>query len=356
MTVRSAPGIRFCDAIDAARARNASDVHLGSGMPPILRVDGRLERTPDETLTASDVQGIAARLLDERGLARLASDGDLTIALSYPDLGTLRVHLYVATDGPAIAIRLLDRGIPSLESLRLPDAMNAIPERDRGIVILAGPTGCGKSTTMAALVDRINERSARRIVTIEDPIEYRHHSRQSIVTQREIGRDTPDLRAALRGALRADPDVIVVGEMRDAETMAGALAAAETGHLVLTTLHTGDAAQTVERIVDAFSGGLQAQIRAQLAQVLIMVACQHLVRRASGNGRCAVVELLFGTDAVRNLIRESKAHQLQNAMATGRRFGMQTLEQHIAELLRERAIDIGEARRLVDVDASKTVA
>ena len=182
-------------------------------------------------------------------------------------------------------------------------------------------------------------------MTIEDPIEYYHDNRRSIVTQREIGRDTPSLAAALRGVLRADPDVIVIGEMRDAEAMAGALTAAETGHLVLTTLHTGSAAQTVDRIVDSFSGALQSQVRAQLAQVLLAVSCQHLVRRACGRGRRAAVEVLSCTDAVRNLIRESKSHHLKNAMATGRRYGMQTLEQHVSELLHDREIDSSEARR-----------
>lgn len=347
MTARSTASIRLLDAIHAARDRKASDVHLGAGMPPVLRVDGVLERTPEPPLTCCDVDEIAALVMTEHEMTRLAADGDVTTAWTEPDVGTTRVHAYRAQRGLAIAIRLFDRKIPSLESLALPDAVGSLAYSERGMVILAGPTGSGKSTTMAALVDRINAERPRRIVTIEDPIEYRHESRSSVVTQREIGRDTPSLRAALHGALRADPDVIVVGEMRDAESMAAALTAAETGHLVLTTLHTGDAAQTVERIVDASSGELQSQIRTQLAQVLVAVACQHLVRRAGGTGRRAAVELLVGTDAVRNLIRESKGHQLKNAMATGRRFGMQTLEQHIAELLRDREIDAADARRFV---------
>ncbi|MEO6835117.1 MAG: PilT/PilU family type 4a pilus ATPase [Candidatus Tumulicola sp.] len=352
----SPAAIRFRDAIVAGRARNASDVHLGADTPPVLRIDGALERMPEPPLTAGDLREIAAALLADTEMSRLATQGDLTTAWTESELGTMRAHIYVGERGLTIAVRLLDRKIPSLESLRLPEAIGSLPQRERGMVILAGPTGSGKSTTMAAIVDRINADSARRIVTIEDPIEYHHASRRSIVTQREIGRDTPDLQAALRGVLRADPDVIVVGEMRDAESMAGALTAAETGHLVLTTLHTGDASQTVERIVDAFSGVLQSQIRAQLAQVLVAVACQHLVRRARGTGRCAAVELLFGTDAVRNMIRDSKAHQLKNAMATGRRFGMQTLEQHVAELLRDREIDADEARRLGVGDGCRTVA
>jgi twitching motility protein PilT len=347
--------IRFADAIETARRSKASDVHLESGLPPILRRDGELERLAGEILTAGDLDEVAAGLLSEGDRERLARDGDFTVSRDDCELGLLRIHCYRGTAGVTLAVRLLERKIPTLESLRLPEAMNAFPHHERGIVILAGPTGSGKSTTLAALISRINERYARRILTIEDPIEYRHESRRSIVTQREIGRDTPNLGAALRGALRADPDTIVVGEMRDAETMAGALAAAETGHLVLTTLHTGDAAQTVDRIVDSFSGGLQNQIRVQLAQVLVAVACQHLVRRACGTGRRAAVELLIGSDAVRNLIREAKSHQLRNVMATGKRLGMQTLEQHATELVRDREIDANEARRLGVPDAERTV-
>ncbi len=353
---RSPASIRLFDAVHAARRRNASDVHLGADLPPVLRVDGSLERVPELPLSSDDLRDIAETLLTSDEIARLRIDGDLTMAWTDPDLGTMRAHLYGGERGLAVAVRLLDRKIPSLEGLHLPESLAALAGRERGIVILAGPTGSGKSTTMAALVDRMNAVSARRIVTIEDPIEYRHESRRSIVTQREVGRDTPNLQSAIRGALRADPDVIVVGEMRDAESMAAALTAAETGHLVLTTLHTGNAAQTVDRIVDAFAGSLQGQIRTQLAAVLVAVACQHLVRRAGGSGRRAAVELLFGTDAVRNLIRESKAHQLKNAMATGRRFGMQTLEQHVAELLRDREIDAAEARRFGIDDEGAAVA
>lgn len=347
--------LRFSDALEAARSRNASDVHLSCGMPPILRIDGILVRTPEDALTSDDVQEIAASRLDEPEMATLRTKGELTVAFEDPEFGTLRIHSYACADGLTLAVRLLNSSVPTLESLRLPEPMNSLPECERGMIVVAGPTGSGKSTTLAGLVDRINERSARRIVTIEDPIEYRHQSRRSLISQREIGRDAPNLGAALRGVLRADPDVIVVGEMRDAESMSEALAAAETGHLVLTTVHAGDAAQTVDRIVDAFSGALHDQVRAQVARVLVAVACQHLVRRNGGNGRRAVVELLFGTDAVRNLIRESKNHQLKNAMATGKRHGMQTLEQHLTELLRNRDIDAHEAHRL-GVAAGPTAA
>jgi twitching motility protein PilT len=199
---------------------------------------------------------------------------------------------------------------------------------------------------MAAMIDRINARSAKRIVTIEDPIEYRHRNRRSFLTQREIGRDTPTLAAALHGALRSDPDVIVIGELRDGNAVRAALIAAETGHLVLATIHTGDAPQTVDRLIDAFEGAAAAQVRAQLAGVLLGVTCQRLVRRGDGKGRRAVVEVMMGTDGIKNLIRDGKTHQLGNAIATGRQHGMQTMSQHVAELLRTRCIDAVDAASL----------
>lgn len=336
--------VQFSDALEAARTRDASDVHLAAGLPPILRVDGRLEAMPDPALGAEALTAIAVRCFSEERLGELRAGGDLTVAVSDAAFGTLRVHGYVAGGSIVIAVRLLGRKIPSLESLALPHAMSALAAVDRGLVLVSGPTGSGKSTTLAALVDRMNALGARRIVTIEDPIEYRFESRRCVVTQRELGRDTPDLATALRGVLRADPDVIVVGEMRDAPTMAAALTAAETGHLVLSTLHTGDAPQTIDRVIDAFEGVRQNQVRAQLAAVLVAVACQHLVPRAGARGRRAIVELLFGNDAVRNLIRESKTHQIRNAIATGRRDGMQTFEQHAVELLRNREIEDADAR------------
>ncbi|MGA8533590.1 MAG: PilT/PilU family type 4a pilus ATPase [Candidatus Tumulicola sp.] len=354
--MRPPASIRFVDSIAAARARNASDLHLGAGLPPVLRLDGDLERMSETALTAADVRDIAGTVLSAEESSRLEIAGDVTTVHADPDYGRMRVHVYTSQRDLTIAIRLLDRAIPSLQALNLPPVLASFAESKHGIVMLAGPTGSGKTSTMAALVERINADSARRILTIEDPIEYYHESRRSIVTQREIGRNTPNLAAALCGALRADPDVIVVGELRDAETMAAALTAAETGHLVITTLHTGNAAQTVDRIVDSFSGSARAQVRAQLAQVLIAVACQHLVRRAAGHGRRAVVEVLVATDAVRNLVRDSKSHHLKNVMATGRRFGMQTLEQHAAELVADGEIDVAEGQRFGGYDACRTVA
>jgi twitching motility protein PilT len=343
---RTPPVIRLRDTIQTARLRNASDIHLDVEHQPVLRIDGELEAIGGMALSRDELEEIVESFTDDSERNAWKRDRELTTTCSDAEFGEMRVHIYRGMRGPAIAIRLLQHHIPTLEALGLPEAVATLAERDRGLVIVAGPTGSGKSTTLAALVALINARSARRIVTIEDPIEYRHESRSSLITQREIGRDTPSLSAALHGVLRADPDVIVVGEIRDPDAIRGALIAAETGHLVLTTIHTGDAPQTIDRVIDVFSGELAGQVRAQLAQVLVAVVCQHLVSRADGSGRCAVVEILFGTDAVRNLIRDAKVHQLKNVMATGRRFGMQTLEQHVAVLIAERRIDPAEALRL----------
>lgn len=332
------------DAVRFARSKNASDLHVEAGAPAAVRIDGVLQPVDQAPLSPGDVEAFAAELMGTRAMR--ADESDVSVALCDDELGTLRGHVFRSLMGIAVAVRLFPRSIPALESLDLPQGVADLGERARGLMLIAGPTGSGKSTTMAALVDRINDRTAKRIVTIEDPIEYRHANRHSFVTQREIGRDTPSLDAALRGALRSDPDVIVVGELRDVDAVRAALTAAETGHLVLATVHTGDAPQTVDRIVDAFEGAAAAQVRAQLAGVLLGITCQRLVRRADGNGRRAVVEVMVATEGVRNLIRDAKTHQLANAIATGRQHGMQTLAQHAAELLRLRRIDPADAAAL----------
>lgn len=340
MTASHAP-FGLIDAVRFARSKNASDLHVEAGAPAAVRVDGVLTPIDGIPLSASDVEALAGELFGVRPM--LAERGDVSVAWCDEELGTLRGHAFRSLAGLALAVRLFPRSIPTLESLDLPASVMEFAEAPRGLVLIAGPTGSGKSTTLAALVDRINARAAKRIVTIEDPIEYRHHNRRSFVSQREIGRDTPSLETALHGVLRCDPDVIVVGELRDGGAVRAALTAAETGHLVLATVHTGDAPQTVDRIVDSFEGAAAAQVRAQLAGVLLGVTCQRLVRRADGKGRRAIAEVMVGTEGVRNLIRDGKTHQLANAIATGRRHGMQTLAQHAAELLQSRHILEGGA-------------
>lgn len=323
--------IRLRDALHAARRRNASDLHLCAELPPVARIDGRLERLPGSALEPNELDAIAGAIAAEHGNP-LDRSAEFSAAWQDADAGLLRAHVFRAAGAPSIAFRLLRDRMPELESLDVPAAVPAFARRDHGLVLFAGPTGSGKSTTMAALVSRINQTSARRIITLEDPVEYRHESARCVVSQRQVGVDTPSLSLALRGALRSDPDVIVIGEMRDPDSIAGALTAAETGHLVLASLHTSDAGKTVDRIVDAFASGGREQIRTQLARVLVGVVCQQLVRRVGG-GRLAVFEVLVATDAVRALIRDNKVHQLKNAIATGRQFGMQTLESHVASLV-----------------------
>jgi twitching motility protein PilT len=325
--------VRLCEVLSVARLRNASDVHLCAGEPPVLRVDGALEAQQTLVTTAEEVEAVSASLLDASAAELLARRGDVSAARTLDAIGAIRVHAYRTARGICLAIRLLAQSGPSLESLQLPTVVGTLADRPHGLVILAGPTGSGKSTALAAIIDRINRTQARHILTIEDPIEYVHVSELSLVSQRELGRDVDSFSDAIYGALRCDPDVILVGEMREPKTIHAVLTAAETGHLVLTTLHTGDAAQTVDRIVGVFDGERQGQIRVQLAQTLVGVVCMRLLPRLGGKGRRCAAEVLVVNDAVRNLIRDGKTHQLRNVISTGRQSGMQTLEAHLADLI-----------------------
>lgn len=340
------PHVRLADMLHIGRQQDASDIHLVPGLPAALRVDGELQFLTGSPLSSDDTTEIARSLFAPEAFARLESGSDVSTTRVADDRLVLRVHGFRASPGVTIAIRLLNKEIPSLESLHLPQVVAGLAHRDHGLVIFSGPTGSGKSTSLAALIREINTTSARRIITIEDPTEYRHESVRSLITQREIGRDAPSFSAALIGALRADPDVIMLGEMRDAATMQAALTAAETGHLVFTTLHTGTAVQTIERIIDAFTGSEQAQVRSQLASSLAAVVAQRLLPRKHGPGRRAAVEVLLVNDAVRTMIRESRTHLIRNAMTTGRQAGMQTLEHHLSELVLGREIDRDAARRV----------
>jgi twitching motility protein PilT len=346
MTAALAP-VRLSEVLRLARMRNASDVHLCPGVAPLLRVDGALEAQQTLAPTADEIAAAATSILHREALGTLEECGDATISQRVDDAGSVRIHAYRTSAGISLAIRLLSAAIPSLESLQLPAVVSTLADAPHGLIIFAGPTGSGKSTALAAAIDRINRTQARHIVTIEDPIEYEHAPNRSMINQRELGRDVPTYAQAVYGALRSDPDVILIGEMRDPQTMRAALTAAETGHLVLTTLHTGDAAQTVDRIVGVFAGDLQEQIRLQLAQTLAGVVCMRLLPRANGRGRRAAVELLLANDAVRNTIREAKTHQLRNIIATSRQAGMQTLEADLCELI---------ARREVTMEAARAVA
>jgi twitching motility protein PilT len=296
----------------------------------MLRIDGRLEPYESPALSHEDLASISARLLNEAAQETLDRVGDVTATISREN-GIVRVHAQRA-GGVALALRFLARRIPNFEELGLPRIVLDLSARPHGMLLVAGPTGSGKSTTLASLVAGIAAGGRRKIITIEDPIEYEIPNGASIVVQRQIGRDVSSFSAAIKGALRSDPDAIVVGEMRDCETMAAAMDAAETGHLVLATVHAGDAVQCVDRIVNAFSERGVDYERMRLAQTLLGIVVQRLVERATGAGRRAAAEILVATDAVRHMIRDGKQHQFRSAMESGRQFGMQTLRNHLEEL------------------------
>ncbi|HTW83600.1 MAG TPA: PilT/PilU family type 4a pilus ATPase [Candidatus Sulfotelmatobacter sp.] len=340
----SLASVRIADLIRLARGRGASDLHLGTAERPALRVDGRLLHLEGPPLDADGMAEYLHAQFSAAQLARFDAHGSAdAAALADADGAPFRVHAFRHAGGTRVAIRLLATAVPALEELGLPAVVGTLAERQVVLVVFTGPTGSGKTTALAALVDRINRGSERNILTVEDPVEYVHRPLRSLITHCEVGRDVCGYADALRALLRADPDVILVGELRDAPTMEAALAAAETGHLVLTTLHTADAAQSVERIADAFPAGAHGQVRAQLASVALAVVALRLVPRRAG-GRIAVAEVLIATDAVRALIREGKTHQLRNAIVTGRAAGMQTLEAHLAERVARGEIAPADAR------------
>lgn len=343
MNAAAAPA-RFTEALQLARSRNASDVHVCAGRAPVLRVDGVLESYDSPPVTQEDIEHFASAVFTGASAALLDRTGDVSVTCRFGEPGRVRVHAYRTAAGIALAMRLLAARAPALESLGLPPVVAQFAQRRHGLVVFTGPTGSGKTTALASLVDRINRTAARHIVTIEDPVEYEHEPHRSSIEHREVGAHVPSFAQAVLGALRADPDVILVGEMRDAATMHAALTAAETGHLVLTTLHTADAPQSIDRIVGAFAGEMQEQVRIQLAQTLAGIVCVRLVPRCSGKGRRCAAEVLIGNDAARNLIREGKTHQLRSLIETSRASGMQTLESHLLELVASGDVAAGEAR------------
>lgn len=324
------------ELIEAARAQGCSDIHLSMGLPPVFRRLGRLERSA-YALTEPEIEGLIRGLLSADQAARLEHGEDLDFAFAVEGRRQ-RVNVYREQGRLCAAIRLLNDRIPTLEELDLPPVLRQMTTEPRGLILVTGPTGSGKSTTLAAMIDAINHSRSCHILTVEDPIEYLYTDADSMIHQREVGRDVASFADALRSAMREDPDVILVGEMRDYETIRAAVTAAETGHLVLSTLHTTGAANTIDRIVDVFPPHDQAQIRTQLAGVLKGVVTQQLVPLASGEGRVAAVEILTGTEAVLNLIRENKTHQLHSIMQTGTKDGMQTLDAALAALVRARTI------------------
>lgn len=320
--------------LQRAGARNASDVLLIAGASPMLRINGNLIPAEAAPLDAEDVRSHVLPLLEPWQLEELQKKKSVDLGFVRENLGRFRINIHYQRGTLAASIRLLPSRVPSLESLHLPASLAKLADRRQGLVLVTGPTGCGKTSTLAALIDLVNTRRAAHVVTIEDPIEYQHANRSAIVEQIEVGRDTPDFAGTLRSIMRQTPDVILVGEMRDAETMATALTAAETGHLVLSTLHTNDAIQAVARLLDSFPSANQPQIRQQLSLALAAVIAQQLVPGTDGTSRWPATEIAIATDAVRALIRKGEDHQLRSQISVGKAEGMMTMEQSLAELVR----------------------
>jgi twitching motility protein PilT len=320
-----------------------TDLHLTAGSPPLVRVDGELHPVPHQPmLKPDDTKGIADVLLDETDQATFAQRGDIDFAFGFDHLARIRGSAYSQRGSITLALRMIPSRIPTMDELGLPQSVQQMVDAPSGLILVTGPTGSGKSTTMASMIDHIARTRFTHILTIEDPIEYVHRHGQGAVNQREVGKDTESFQRGLRSALREDPDVLMVGEMRDLESIETVLTLAETGHLVIATLHTNDTSQAVDRLVGVFGGEQQNQARLQLSASLVGVVYQRLIPRKEG-GLVSAFEVLRGTIAVRNLIRESNTRQLRNAITMGQADGMQTLEMHLSELVAAGIIDRDEA-------------
>jgi twitching motility protein PilT len=334
-TAQPASALRSIDdLLEQVVLRGASDLHLAVGSEPVLRVNGRLERLQEYArLTPHDTQQMLYRILSTEQQKQFEIKRQIDISYALPGLARFRVNVYFQRESLGAAFRLIPAELKTLEDLGLPAVLREFATKPRGLVLVTGPTGSGKSTTLAAVIDEINRTRTDHIMTIEDPIEFLHRHKGCLVNQREIGPDAVSFAEALRGALRQDPDVILLGEMRDLETIATALTAAETGHLVFATLHTQDAPSTVDRLIDVFPGAQQEQVRVQIASTLQGIVTQTLLPTADGLGRVAAMEILFPDDAVRNLIRQGKVEQIYSVMQTSTSKGMQTLEQAFVDLV-----------------------
>jgi len=324
---------------------NASDLHLSAGSPPIIRVNGQMKKVKAEPLGSDDIRTMLYSVMTEEQRAEYEKNMELDFAIALGEKARFRVNGFTTRLGAAAVFRTIPTEIPTMEQLELPPVMKRFAELEKGIVLVTGPTGSGKSTTLASMVNHINIHHAKHILTVEDPVEFFHSSKKSLVNHREVGQDTKTFARALKSALREDPDVILVGEMRDYETISLALTAAETGHLVFGTLHANSASKTIDRIIDVFPTGDKEMVRAMLASSIQGVVAQTLLRRADGGGRIGAFEILVGTNAVRNLIRENQVPQMYSMMQTGARYGMVTMEDAITNLYEGGMIDQDEARR-----------
>jgi twitching motility protein PilT len=336
----------FADVLLEVLNLNASDLHITAGTPPMVREKGRLRALDHPVLTSQMTREIIYSILTNDQRKRLENEWQIDFAYSIPSKARFRVNAYFQRASLGAAFRLIPNEMPALEDLGLPAVLREFTKKPRGFVLVTGPTGSGKSTTLAAMLDVINKERHEHIMTIEDPIEFLHSHKSCVVNQREIGSDAQSFSLGLKAALRQDPDVILVGEMRDLDTIATALTAAETGHLVFATLHTQDTAQTVDRIVDVFPPAQQHQVRVQLSVALQGIVTQQLLPTADGQGRCCATEILVPTPAVRNLIREGKTHQIYSVLQTGGQYGMQTMDAALADLVRRQKIsrELAESR------------
>ncbi|MDS0524974.1 type IV pilus twitching motility protein PilT [Clostridium sp. SHJSY1] len=315
----------------------ASDLHLIVGSPPIVRINGNLEKIGEENLISKDVEKFAKEVLSYN-FEKYIKAGEYDSSFVLDGIGRFRVNVFKEKNNDAIAIRVINFTIPTLEELKYPKIIKELTRKRRGLVLVTGPTGCGKSTTLASMINEINNTRNTHIITLEDPIEYLHKHKKSIINQREIGKDSKSYKNALKAILREDPDVILIGEMRDFETISIAITAAETGHLVFSTLHTIGAAKTIDRIIDSFPSNQQQQIRTQLATVLQGIISQQLLPELDGRGRIAASEIMTITPGIQKLIREGKTYQIQSIIQTGSRYGMKTMDMSIAELYKSNII------------------
>jgi len=323
--------------------QNASDLHLSAGLPPMIRVDGEIRRVNVPPMDHGDVQSLIYDIMNDQQRRDFEDQLETDFSFEVPGVARFRVNAFNQSRGAGAVFRTIPSKILSLEDLGMPDVIQEFAKMPRGLVLVTGPTGSGKSTTLAGMIDYINDQRYDHILTIEDPIEFLHESKRCLVNQREVHRDTQSFSAALRSALREDPDVILVGEMRDLETIRLALTAAETGHLVFGTLHTTSAAKTVDRIIDVFPAQEKAMVRSMLSESLMAVVSQTLLKKKNG-GRVAALEIMRGTPAIRNLIREDKVAQMYSAIQTGQSVGMQTMDQCLQALVDKHIIDIATAR------------